>query len=328
MLTFAALGVFAASGIGFASEGHARKLRVAAIYTVPVQQKWAATLHRALNAAERTGEIDYSFFQMIPVGAYARVLRRVAASGVDLIVREAFGIGGAARRIADDHPKVAFLMGDAGPPHGENFAVFDNWIHEPCYLMGVLAGAMTRSGKIGMVGGKPVGEVNRLFHAFMDGARSINPGIRFKVSFIGSWYDPAKARRLALDQIGAGVDVLFAEREGVVDAARDKGILAFGNVNDMNTHGNGTGVVVASALWHMEPAIDRAIALIKQHKFTAADYREWSMMRKGGASLSPFHEFEERIPAAAKARVVALTERITAGSFAVPINDDQPKSTF
>src|SRR3546814_9741504 len=66
-------------------------------------------------------------------------------------------------------------MGDSGKPHGSNYAVFDNWIHEPCYLMGVLAGTMTKTGRIGMVGGHAIGEVNRLFHAFMAGARSVNP---------------------------------------------------------------------------------------------------------------------------------------------------------
>src|SRR3546814_1428923 len=95
---------------------------------------------------------------------------------------------------------VAFLMGDSGKPHGSNYAVFDNWIHEPCYLMGVLAGTLSKTGKIGMVGGHAIGEVNRLFHAFMEGARSVNPDAQFKVAFIGSWFDPPKAKEFALAQ--------------------------------------------------------------------------------------------------------------------------------
>ncbi len=323
-----ALAALTAAGIGFATDGSAQKLKVVGIYTVPVQQKWAGTLHRALNAAKRTGEIHYTFSEKIPNSDYARVLRQYAESGVDLIVGDSFGIGREARRVADDHPKVSFLMGDPGGPHGKNFAVFDNWIHEPCYLMGVIAGTMTKSNKIGMVGGKPVGEVNRLFHAFMDGARSVNPAVQFKVSFIGSWYDPPKAKEFAFAQIEFGVDVLYAERTGVVDAAREKGIIAFGNVNDMNKRENGADVVVASALWHMEPAINHAIGLVKKRKFAAVDYKEWTMMKKGGASLSPFYEFEGRIPGSAVAKVEALAKQIMAGSFTVKINDNQPKSTF
>ncbi len=252
----------------------------------------------------------------------------LAFGGVDLVVGEAFGISREARKVADDYPEIAFLMGDPGVEHGSNFSVFDNWIHEPCYLMGVVAGTMTKTNKIGMVGGFPIGEVNRLFHAFMAGAKSVNPDVEFKVSFIGSWYDPPKAKEFAFAQVESGVDVLYAERAGVVDAAREKGIIAFGNVNDMNKLENGTDVVVASALWHMEPAIDYAIAQVKAGSFKAENYKEWTMMKAGGASLSPFYEFDAKIPAETKADVEALAAKIKAGEMVVEINDDEPKSTF
>jgi basic membrane lipoprotein Med (substrate-binding protein (PBP1-ABC) superfamily) len=255
-------------------------------------------------------------------------MREYAEGGVNLVVGEAFGISREARKVADDYPAVAFLMGDPGGPHGSNFSVFDNWIHEPCYLMGVVAGTMTKTNKIGMVGGHAIGEVNRLFHAFMAGARSVNPDVEFKVSFIGSWYDPPKAKEFALAQVESGVDVLYAERAGVVDAAREKGIIAFGNVNDMNKLENGTGVVVASALWHMEPAIDYAIAQVKAGTFKAEDYKDWTMMKAGGATLSPFYEFDGKIPAEARARIETLEQEIKAGDLVVEINDNEPKSTF
>ncbi len=306
----------------------AEKIKVAGIYTQPIQQKWDARLHLALVAAEEAGEIEYVFSEKVANTDYVRVLREYADSGVALIVGEAFGISREARAVADDYPEVSFLMGDPFKPHGKNFAVFDNYIHEPCYLMGMIAGSMTKTNSIGMVGGYPIGEVNRLFHAFMAGARSVNPDVQFKVNFIGSWYDPPKAKEAAFAQIEAGVDVLYAERAGVVDAAREKGIIAFGNVNDMNKEENGTDVVVTSALWHMEAAINNAIADVKAGKFTAVDYKEWTMMGKGGASLAPYYEFEDKIPADVKAKVESLKAEILAGTFTVEINDEEPKSTF
>lgn len=306
----------------------AEKIKVAGIYTQPIQQKWDARLHLALVAAQEAGEIEYVFSEKVSNTDYVRVLREYADSGVALIVGEAFGISREARAVADDYPEVSFLMGDPFRPHGENFAVFDNYIHEPCYLMGMIAGAMSKNGKIGMVGGYPIGEVNRLFHAFMAGARSVNPDAQFKVNFIGSWYDPPKAKEAAFAQIEAGVDVLYAERAGVVDAAREKGLIAFGNVNDMNKEENGTDVVVTSALWHMEAAINNAIAEVKAGEFKAVDYKEWTMMAKGGASLAPYYEFEDKIPADIKAKVETLKADILAGKFVVEINDEEPKSTF
>ena len=321
----AALAVFGAAAA--AADG-AGPITVAGVYTQPVTQKWDRRLHEALSAAQRRGEIDYLFSERVAGGDYLRVLREYAAGGAALIVGEAFGIGAAARRVADDYPGAAFLMGDSGPPHGANFAVFDNYIHEPCYLMGILAGSMTATGRIGMVGGYPIGEVNRLFHAFMAGARLVNPEAEFKVTFIDSWYDPPRARAAALAQVAAGVDVLYAERAGVVDAARESGVLAFGSVNDMNREENGRDVVVTSALWDMNPAISHAIAAVKAGRFRAADYREWTMMAAGGARLAPYYEFEERIPAAAKARVEAVRADILAGRRVIAINDAVPESTY
>src|SRR3546814_2979233 len=102
---------------------------------------------------------------------------------------------------------------------------------------------------------------------------------------ISDWSsDVCSSDLFALAQAESGADVLYAERAGVVDAAREKGIIAFGNVNDMNKAENGEDVVVASALWHMEPAIDHAIAQVNAGTFKAEDYREWTMMKAGGAS--------------------------------------------
>jgi len=305
------------------------KIKVAGIYTVPTQQKWVARLHLALDAASKRGEIDYVYSESTANTDYVRVMRDYCAQGVQLIVGEAFGISKEARKVADDYPEIAFLMGDPFKPHGNNFAVFDNYIHEPCYLMGILAGHMTKSNKIGMVGGYAIGEVNRLFHAFMNGARSVNSDVEFKVTFIGSWYDPPKAKEATFAQIESGVDIMYAERAGVVDACKEKGILAFGNVNDMNKEENGTDVVVTSALWHMEGAINSAIEKVKAGTFSAEEYHDWTMMAKGGASLAPYYEFANRVPVATlKADISALAEDIKAGKFVVEIIDDEPKSTF
>ncbi|WP_316897595.1 BMP family protein [Pseudodesulfovibrio indicus] len=306
----------------------AGKLKVAGIYTQPIQQKWDACLHKALQKAADAGEIEYVYSEKVSNTDYIRVLREYSEKGVNLIVGEAFGISRDVTKVAKDYPDVAYLMGDSFGPRGDNLSVFDNYIHEPCYLMGMVAGKMTKTNKIGMVGGYPIGECNRLFNAFMAGAKSVNPDVQFKVSFIGSWYDPPKAKEFAFAQVESGVDVLYAERAGVVDAAREKGIIAFGNVNDMNKEENGKDVVVASALWSMDAAIGHAVQLVKAGQFKAEDYREWTMMAKGGASLSPFYEFEDKIPADVKTAVARKADEIKAGTFTVAIDDAEPKSTF
>ena len=85
--------------------------------------------------------------------------------------------------------------------------MFDNYIQEPAYLTGMVAGGMTKTNKIGMVGGFPIPEVNRLMNAFMAGAKEINPKVEFSVSFINSWFDPPKAKEAAFAMIDKGADV-------------------------------------------------------------------------------------------------------------------------
>ncbi len=305
----------------------AEPLKVAGIYTVPVEQQWVSRIHVAAVAAQDRGDIAYTYSENTSNTDYPRVMREYAEAGYDLIVGEIFGVEAEAREVAADYPDTAFLMGssfkeDAGLP---NLAVFDNYIQDASYLSGIIAASMSEAGNIGMVGGFPIPEVNRLMNAFMAGAREINPDIAFQISFIGSWFDPPKAKETAYAMIENGADVLYAERFGVSDAAKEKGVLAIGNVID--TQADYPDTVVASALWNFGPTLDAAIAAIRDGSFVAADYGVHSFMAAGGASLAPFGTFEGKIPQAALDLVAARAAAIKDGSFVVEIDDTEPKSS-
>jgi basic membrane lipoprotein Med (substrate-binding protein (PBP1-ABC) superfamily) len=301
-------------------------LKVAAIYTVPVEQQWVSRIHQAANAAVARGEIEYVFSENVSNADYERVMREYAEAGHQLIVGEVFGVEQAARDVARDYPDTAFLMGSSFPPNpaDPNFGVFDNYIQDASYLSGIIAGAMTESGNIGMVGGFPIPEVNRLMNAFMAGARETRPDVTFQVAFIGSWFDPPKAKETAFAQIDAGADLLYAERFGVSDAAQERGILAIGNVID--TQADYPDTVVASALWHFEPTLDAAIAKVREGTFGAEDFGVYSFLKHGGSSLAPLGTFEGKVPEAAVTLVVEREVAIRDGSFAVEINDAEPTS--
>jgi basic membrane lipoprotein Med (substrate-binding protein (PBP1-ABC) superfamily) len=299
------------------------KLKVAAIYTVPVEQQWVSRIDKALKAAVARGEIEYVFSENVANADYERVMRQYAEGGNALIVGESFAVEAAARKVAKDYPKVSFLMGSSGKPQAPNFGVFDNYIQEPAYLTGMIAGGMSKSGKIGMVGGYPIPEVNRLMNAFMAGAREINPKAQFTVTFINSWFDPPKAKEAAFAMIDKGADVMYAERFGVSDAAKERKVLAIGNVID--TQAQYPDTVVASAIWHMEPTIDKAIAAVKAGAFKAEDYGSFSMMKHKGSSLSPLGSFEGKVPADLVAKVRAKEAAILAGKFTVKVDDNAPK---
>ncbi len=301
------------------------KLKVAAVYTVPFEQQWVSRLHKALKAAEARGEIEYKASENVSNADYERVMREYATGGNMLIVGESFAVEAAARKVAKDFPKVSFLLGSSGKPQAPNFSVFDNFIQEPAYLSGMIAGGMTKSHKIGMVGGFPIPEVNRLMNAFMMGAKEVNPKVEFSVSFINSWFDPPKAKEASFAMIEKGADIMYAERFGVSDAAKEKGKLAIGNVID--TQAQYPDTVVASALWNFEPTADRAIKLAREGKFKAEDYGMYSMMKFKGSELAPLGTFEKKIPADLMAKVKAKEKAILDGKFTVKVDDGQPKSS-
>lgn len=324
--TAAASAVLATGALPTALRADA-PLRVAGIYTVPVEQQWVSRIHLAAEAAEARGDITYTFTENVSNTDYPRVMREYAEAGVQLIVGEVFGVEQEAREVAAEYPNVAFLMGSSflEDPALPNFAVFDNYIHDAAYLTGLIAGAMTETANIGMVGGFPIPEVNRLMHAFMAGAREVNPEIRFQVAFIGSWFDPPRAKETAFGMIEAGADVMYAERFGVSDAAQERGVLAIGNVID--TQADYPDTVVASALWHFEPTMDAAIAAVKAGEFVAKNYGVYSYMIHGGSSLSPLGTFEGKVPAEIMELVAQRTQEILDGTFEVEINDDEPRSS-
>jgi basic membrane lipoprotein Med (substrate-binding protein (PBP1-ABC) superfamily) len=301
------------------------KLKVAAIYTVPVEQQWVSRIDKALKAAVARGEVEYVFSENVANADYERVMRQYAEGGHTLIVGESFAVETAARKVAKDYPKVSFLMGSSGKPQAPNFSVFDNYIQEPAYLSGLIAGGMSQSGKIGMVGGFPIPEVNRLMNAFMTGAKEVNPKAEFMVTFINSWFDPPKAKEAAFAMIDKGADVMYAERFGVSDAAKERKVLAIGNVID--TQAQYPETVVASALWNMEPTIDAALKAVKAGQFKAEDYGKYSMMKYKGSELSPLGPFAAKVPKPVLDKVAARQKEILAGTFTVKVDDSQPKGS-
>ncbi|MGS4886377.1 BMP family protein [Roseibium sp. MB-4] len=322
-LLAAAMTVTAVAAMPMSAAQAADPIKVAAIYTVPVEQQWVSRIDKALKAAEERGDITYTFSENVANTDYERVMREYAEQGMDLVVGEAFAVERAARKVAAEYPDTAFLMGSSFGPGKPNFAVFDNWIHEPSYLSGMIAGATTESNIIGMVGGYAIPEVNRLMHAFMDGATSVNPDVKFLVTFINSWYDPPKAKEAAFAMIDKGADIMYAERFGVSDAAKEKGLLAIGNVID--TSADYPGTILSSALWHMEPTIDRALEQVKSGTFEPADFGRFSFMSYGGGS---FIVDESLAPADAVAAAKEKEQEILDGLFRVNVNDSEPKSTM
>jgi basic membrane protein A len=303
------------------------RLTVFAAYATSIEEPWDGVIHQALLAAQAEGRITYAWQDAIGYqGDMERVLRDMATNSnpPDIIFGDAFGNEEVVRNVAAEYPNIEFVFGSGLGPAEPNFSVFDNWIHEPAYLSGLIAGGLTGTNVIGVVAGFPVPEVNRIVNAFIQGAHEMNPRVKVKVDFINSWFDPEAAKHVAETQIAAGADLIFAERFGAQEAAQAKDLLAFGNMRDQNALAPDT--IVTGPVWHMKPTVEYVISQVAAGVSTAQDLKDFNSMAKGGASLAPFHRFEGQLPESLKTLVATRQDEIISGLFRVNIDENIPVS--
>ncbi|MBX3028803.1 MAG: BMP family protein [Chloroflexi bacterium] len=309
---------------GVIAQEPAEPLTVKAVYSSVIEEPWDGVIHAALEAEAAAGRITHSYQDDVGYdGQMEFVLQEVASEGPAIIFGDSFGNEEAVRRVAAQFPDIPFVFGSGGGPAEPNFSVFDNWIHEPAYLAGMLAGGLTKSNVVGVVAGYPVPEVNRITNAFIAGAQVQNPAVEVKVTFINSWFDPATAKEAALAHIGAGADVLYAERAGVIEAAVERGVLAIGNMADQQV--DGPQNVITSVTWNMTPTVEYVVDQVLAGSYTSQDLKDFSMMAKGGAALAPINTgVTGGIPEELVAAVMDAEAQIRSGVLRVSINEAQP----
>ena len=291
----------------------AAPMKVAGIHASPVENAWNSCLHKALQDAAKEGVIEYVFSEGVSGTDYPRAMREYAEQGNKLIIGEAYAVEKEARQVAADYPDTAFVLGSSGEQAGDNFGVFGTWNHDGAYLAGMLAGKMTKSNVVGSVGAIPIPEVNMLINAFAEGVKAVNPDAKHLVAFIGTFFDPPKAREAGLAQIDAGADILFGERIGTADAAKERKIDYTPRYPD---------TVFANALWGFRPILNAAIADVAAGKPVGKNYTAFGLMKEGGSDIV---YVKGSAPAEAEAAMEKVRAEIKAGTFEVPRNAAEPK---
>lgn len=293
-------------------------------FATEIEEPWDGVIHQALLKAQEEGKITYEYTDAIGYsGDMERVLREVCEqSAPDMIIGDAFGNEQAVRRVAKDYPEIGFAFGSEYGPVEPNMSVFDNWIHEPAYLSGLIAGSVTETSVLGVVAAMPIPEVSRIVNAYIQGVLEVNPDAEVLVSYINSWFDPPTAKEAALAQIDAGADVLFAERFGVIEAAEENDLFAFGVMSDQNELA--PEHVLTSVVWNMTPTIEYLITQVGAGLSVSQDLKDYSMMAKGGSSLADYHGNDAKIPAEILELVETRYQEILDGMFRVTIDEADP----
>ena len=132
------------------------KEKVAGIYSSNITNPFDATTHAAIQKAAKENGFEYEYIESVAPGNFERMLRQYGEEGCDLIVSSMGGHHKTARRVARDYPEMAILAVSETEPQEPNFSGFGAWLEEGAYLCGMVAGMMTKTDVIGVVGEFPV----------------------------------------------------------------------------------------------------------------------------------------------------------------------------
>jgi basic membrane protein A and related proteins len=309
----AAAAPVAAAPASAAAPAKAEPLKIAFAYVGPVGDAGWTYAHdqgRKAVEAEFGDKVKTSYVENVPEAADAeRVIRQMVADGNKLIFGTTFGYMDPMMKVAADTKDVKFEHA-TGFKTADNMRTYDSRTYEGAYLAGIVAGGMTKSNTLGVVGSIPIPEVIRNINSFTLGAQSVNPKVKTKVVWIGKWFDPPKEGEAAQSLIIGGADVLFQNTDSpaVLQTAEKNKKLAFGWDSDMSSIAKEAHL--GSAVINWGPYYKKAVkdALDGTWKTT----QEWWGVKQGAIDLVAV---SDKVPADIKAKVDAARAGLKDGSF-------------
>lgn len=278
---------------------------------------------RKVTEAKSGGTVQTAFVENVPETADAeRVIRDLASKGNKIIFATSFGYMNAMNKVARQFPKTIFMHA-TGYKTDKNLGIYDVRTYEGAYMLGVIAGKMSKNGKLGVVGSIPIPEVVRNINAFTIGARSVNPQATTRVIWVNSWFDPGKEREAALTLISQGADVLMQNTDSpaVVQTAQEKGVYAFGWDSDMSKFG--AKAQLAASVLHWDVIYGQEIAKVQAGTWKTIDI--WYGVKEGAVNID---NFNAALPTDVKKMAEVRRDAIKAGSlhpFTGPLKDNTGK---
>ncbi len=209
--------------------------------------------------------------------------------GFNIIVATGYGYSDGILAAANDYPNVAFLNG-AGITNSSNLESFYARTYQGWYLAGMAAGAMTKTKKLGMLAGFPIGLVNWDINAFILGAQAVDPEIEVIAAFTNSWWDPVKEGQIAEAMLSEGADVVATDLSAAsaLNAAEDQGKFSVGFQLDMSKHApNGH---VASVIFRWDRFLSDTISRIASGQWEPSEWGAFVGMEGGVVELAGLHK--------------------------------------
>jgi len=249
--------------------------------------------------------VETAYLESVAEGAAAeRVLSQFAEKGFKVIFATSFGYMDPVINVARRYPEVVF-MHCSGYKRAANVGTYFGRMYQAKYLAGMLAGKMTRTGKIGYVAPHPIPEVIRHIDAFVLGLRAVNPTATVHVVWTNSWFDPGKEKEAASSLLDVGADVIAtgADSAAPMQAAEERGALAIGYDSDGRQFA--PRAFLTAPIWDWTVIYREVVQQVRAGTWKSSDC--WNGLESGVVKLAPM---SDKVPPEVKQLVEATAARI------------------
>ena len=311
----------ALAGLMMATSAQAAELKVGFVYVGPVGDfGWTYQHDQGRLAVEKEfgDRVETTYVESVPEGPDAeRVIRQLAASGHGLIFTTSFGYMDPTLKVAKMFPKVKFEHA-TGYRRADNVSTYSARFYEGRHVIGMIAGMMTKTNKIGYIASVPIPEVVRGINAVTLAAQAVNPDITTQVIWVYSWYDPGKEADAAKALISSGADIIMQHTDSpaALQAAQNSGVLAFGQASDMIKFGPDAQMTAIVDNW--APYYIERVRAVLDGTWESSD--SWGGLAVGEVEMAPYTNLPADVIAAAE-KAAADVASGAVHPFTGPIND-------
>ena len=280
---------------------------------------------RGLQRAERELGAKVRYLESAKLPDYEQNLRLLAQQKYDVVVAVGFAMEDALKKVAPQFPNVVFAIVDGNAPDLPNCVSLKFREQEGSFLVGALAGAMTKTNVVGFVGGMEIPLIKKFEAGYRAGVMTTNPKAKVLVGYTGNWTDTAKGKELALSQFERGADIVYHASGqcglGVIEAAkaRGKGHFAIGVDSDQDYIA--PGYVLTSMIKGVDNAVFEVCKSVKEGTFQPGT-REFGV-KENGVGLSPMKYTKHLVPPSVMEKIEKLRQMIIDGTLRVPQSEEE-----
>lgn len=303
---------------GAATAGELRK--VGLIVPGPIGDRgWNAAGHQALMKASQKYGLQPSYQENVSLPKAEAALRQYAEEGYDLVFAHMFVYSKAADRVAKAYPKTKFLVIHGNARNPVNLISYHTATQEGGFLAGALAAMLSKTGKIGALGGQPIPPIANAIAGYEAGAKHVRPDIGVLVDYTGDFNNVTLAREKALAIINQGVDVLIQEAPpagvAALQAAEQKGVLGIGFILDQ--HAIAPKAVISSVKIDFDQVYDRIVALVKSGAWKGGFVQMG--LRENVIGLAPYHGLAHLVTPQMQAKLDQIRADLLSGKIKAPV---------